>query len=96
MVSQVSLRAQDNAEMVLVTEIDVLEILKRAKQFQSGEGISAFESESNVREEAIRRSHKAGHCNKRGGPVSAGKGDVPRPCNMKKYRENYERIFGHS
>ena len=77
----------------MVTEIDVLEVLKRAKEFQSGEGVSAFESETNVREEAIRRSHKAGHCNSEGGPVSSGKRDVPRPCNMKKYRENYEKIY---
>ena len=81
--------------MVLVAEIYVLEILKRAKGFQSGEGVSAFESEANVREEAIRRSHKAGHCNKEGGPVSAGKGDVPRSCNKKKYDKNYVRIFRH-
>ena len=69
-----------------------MEILKRAKKFQSGEGISAFESEANVREEAIRRSHKAGHCNKYGGPVSAGKGDAPRPCNMARFSENYDKI----
>ncbi len=84
--------------MVLVAEIDVLEILKRAKQFQSGEGISAFESEANVKEEVNRRTFKAGYTDRDGQPRSsgAGKGDVPRPCNMKKYRENYERIFGHN
>ncbi len=70
-----------------------MEILKRAKGFQSGEGVSAFESEANVREEAIRRSHKAGHCNSEGGPVGAGKGDSPRPYNKKRYDKNYERIF---
>ncbi len=75
-----------------------MEILKRAKEFQSGEGISAFESEANVREEVIRRSTKAGITNSDGTlkAIGAGKGDVPRPCNMKKYRDNYERIFGHS
>ncbi len=73
-----------------------MEILKRAKGFQSGEGVSVFESESNVREEVIRRGVKAGHCNSDGTPKSAGKGDVPRPCNTKRYRENYERIFKHS
>ncbi len=78
-----------------------MEILKRAKQFQSGEGISAFESEANVKEEVIRRTHKAGYTDRDGQPRisrnnGAGKGDVPRPCNMTKYRENYERIFGHS
>lgn len=61
-----------------------MQILKRANDFQSGEGVSAFESEANVREEAIRRSKKA------------GKGDVPRSCDMNKYRENYVKIFGHN
>ncbi len=70
-----------------------MQILKRAKQFQSGEGVSFLENESNVREEAIRRSHKAGHCNKHGGPVSSGKGDHFRPVNKKKYDKNYEKIF---
>lgn len=97
MVSEVSLRTQDNAEMVLVTETQVLEILQRAKG-DAGEGISAFESEGNVREEVNRRTHKAGYTDSDGQPRSsgAGKGDTPRPCDMKKYRENYERIFGHS
>lgn len=26
---------------------------------------------------------------------SSGKGDRPRPIDMKKYRENYDRIFGN-
>ena len=75
-----------------------MQIINRAKGFQSGEGISVFESESNVREEVNRRSCKAGYTDRDGQPINngAGKGDVPRPCNMKKYRENYERIFGHS
>lgn len=71
-----------------------MQILKRAKQFQSGEGVSFLESEANVREEAIRRGAKAGHCNSHGGPVGAGKGDAYRPVNKKLYDENYERIFG--
>ncbi len=70
-----------------------MEILKRAKGFQSGEGISAFESEANVREEAIRRSHKAGHCNSEGGPTGSGKGDSYRSVNKKRYDKNYDRIF---
>ncbi len=75
----------------------MLEILKRAKQFQSGEGFSFLESEANVKEEVNRRTFKAGYTDRDGQPrSSAGKGDVPRPCNMKKYRENYELIFGHS
>ena len=50
-----------------------MEIIERAKGHQSGEGVSFLENEANVREEAIRRSHKAGHCNKHGGPVSSNK-----------------------
>lgn len=79
--------------MVLVTEIEVLEILKRAKGFQSGEGVSAFESEANVREEVNRRSCKAGYTNREGGPVSSGR-IIMKPATAR-YRKNYRRIFGH-
>jgi hypothetical protein len=79
--------------MVLVTETEVLEILKRAKGFQSGEGVSAFESESNVREEVIRRGYKAGHCNSQGGPVSSGRIIIQPPND--RYRKNYVKAFGH-
>ena len=77
-----------------------MEILKRAREFQSGEGVSVFESETNVREEVNRRTWKAGYTDRDGQPKKsrnngAGKGDAPRPCNTKKYRENYARIFGH-
>ncbi len=76
-----------------------MQILKRAKNAEM-EIVSVFESESNVREEVNRRTCKAGYTDRDGQPKrsrnnSAGKGDVPRPCNMKKYRENYELIFGH-
>lgn len=50
-----------------------MEILKRAKGFQSGEGVSAFESEANVREEVNRRTCKAGYTNREGGPPTTGK-----------------------
>ena len=70
-----------------------MEILKRAKGFQSGEGISAFESESNVKEEVNRRSYKAGYTDRDGQPRGAGKGDAPRPVNKRRYDENYDRIF---
>lgn len=73
-----------------------MEILKRAKGFQSGEGVSFLESESNVREEMIRRGVKAGNCNRDGTPTGAGKGDSYRPVNKKKYDRSYERIFGKS
>ena len=79
--------------MVLVTEIKVLEILKRAKSFQSGEGVSFLESESNVREEAIRRGVKAGTCNSEGGPVNSDK--IRSMPSTEKYRMNYVKIFGH-
>ncbi len=71
-----------------------MEILKRAKHHQSGEGVSFLESEANVKEEAIRRGVKAGHCNRDGTPASTGKGDRPRLVNKKLYDSNYEKIFG--
>lgn len=80
--------------MVLAQEIKVLEILKRARGFQAGEGVSFLESESNVREEVLRRNAKAGYCNRDGSPAGAGKGDRFRPVDKKKYNRNYERIFG--
>ncbi len=87
--------------MALVKEVNVLEILKRAKGFQSGEGVSAFESESSVRDEVNRRSHKAGYTDRDGQQkvsrqTSCGKGDVPRPFNKKRYDEGYQRAFGHN
>lgn len=76
-----------------------MEILKRAKGFQSGEGVSFTESESNVREEVNRRTFKAGYTDRDGQPkttrvTSYSKGDSRRPENLKKYRENYVKIFG--
>ncbi len=79
--------------MALVKEANVLEILKRAKGFQSGEGVSAFESESNVREEALRRSAKAGYTTRNGEPIGRTK-IMAQPANAQ-YRKNYRRIFGH-
>ncbi len=76
--------------MVLAKEFKVLEILKRAKHSQSGEGVSFLESESNVREEAIRRGVKAGICNSEGGPVSSDK--IRSMPSTKKYKENYDKI----
>ncbi len=85
-----SLRTQDNAEMALAKEVNTLEILKRAREFQSGEGISAFESEANVREEVNRRSYKAGYTNKEGGPVSSDNiRSMPANDN---YRKSYDKI----
>ncbi len=74
-----------------------MQILKRAKNAEM-DIVSVFESEANVREEVNRRTCKAGYTDRDGQQKisrnnGAGKGDVPRPCNMKKYRENYDRIF---
>ena len=69
--------------------------MKRAKGVSDGEVVDWNESESNVREEVNRRSHKAGYTDRDGQPRGAGKGDAPRPVNKKLYDRNYERIFGH-
>ena len=79
-------RKEIYAEMVLAQEIKVLEILERAKS--GGEIVSCFESESNVKEEVLKRSARAGH-------FGAGKGDTSRPTDKKLYDENYVKIFGH-
>ena len=72
-----------------------MEILKRATEFQSGEGVAWNESEANVREEVLRRSHKAGYTEKDGTPIrmDAGKGSRSRPVDIKKFQRNYDRIF---
>ena len=62
--------------------------------------IPSSESEGSIRDEANKRTCKAGYTDSDGQPkrsrsTGAGKGDVCRPCNMNKYRENYARIFGH-
>ena len=74
-----------------------MEILKRAKEFQSGEGVSVFESEANVREEVNRRTYKAGYTDRDGQPKvsrndGAGKGDVARPCDKEAYDMGYDNI----
>ncbi len=76
-----------------------MQILKRAKNTEM-DIISVTESESNVREEANRRSYKAGYTDRDGQPrtsrvTSYSKGDTPRSYNRKKYDKNYVRIFGH-
>lgn len=62
--------------------------------------VPANESESSIKDEVNKRTCKAGYTDSDGQPKisrnnGAGKGDVPRPCNTKKYRKNYARIFGH-
>ena len=86
MVSQVQgLWTQVDAEMALAEEIEVLEIMKRAK---SGGEVVPWNQD--VREEALRRNAKAGYCNSEGGPVSSGR-IVSKPANDR-YRKNYDKI----
>ncbi len=62
--------------------------------------VPATESVSSIKDEANRRTHKAGYTDRDGQPkisrqTSNGKGDTCRPMNKKLYDQNYERIFGH-
>lgn len=77
----------------LFSEVNVLEILKRAKGKADGEVVPWNEGESNVREEVNRRAAKAGYCNSDGSPVSSGR-IISKPLS-KEGRENYVKIFGH-
>lgn len=74
--------------MALASEIEILEILKRAK---SGGEVVPWNQD--VREEALRRNAKAGYCNSDGSPVSSGR-IIMKPATAQ-YRKNYRRIFGH-
>jgi len=63
--------------------------------------IPATESESSIKDEVNRRTHKAGYTDRDGQPMTSrrtsyGKGDVPRPYDRKRYAENYDKIFGKS
>ena len=79
--------------MVLVKEIDILEILERAKS--GGEIVDWTENGENVREEVLRRNAKAGYCNRDGSPIGTDRGNLCRPVDKKKYNKEYVRIFGH-
>ena len=62
--------------------------------------VPVTESESSIKDEVNRRTYKAGYTDRDGQPKisrsnGAGKGDVQRPINKKRYDRNYERIFGH-
>lgn len=72
-----------------------MEILKRAKGKADGEIASWNENPETVQEEVMKRSAKAGYCERDGSPISAGKGDRFRPVDRRKYEPNYKRIFGH-
>ena len=66
-----------------------MEILKRSRNAEM-DIVPATESESNVREEVNRRSHKAGYTDRDGQPRISPE-IVSRPPS-KKYRENYDKI----
>ena len=75
-----------------------MQILKRAKG-DSGEVVPFNADEKAVKEEVDRRTHKAGYTDRDGRPKTSrvtnySKGDSRRPGNLKKYRENYVKIYG--
>lgn len=75
-----------------------MEILKRAKG-DSGEMVPFNANKKDLQDEVNCRTYKAGYTNRDGQPKisrnnGAGKGDVYRPVDKKKYDRNYERIFG--
>ncbi len=59
--------------------------------------VPATESQSSVKEEVNRRTHKAGYTDRDGQPIKrrtgTGKGDACRPMDKKRYDENYDRAF---
>lgn len=79
-----------------------MQILKRARGHSDGDmATSGHNPPAGLQDEINHRTWKAGYTDKDGQQKisrndGAGKGDVPRPCNKKKYDEGYERIFGKS
>ena len=75
----------------------IMEIITERHKSPS-EIVPATESASNIRDEANKRTCKAGYTDRDGQPIKrrtgGGKGDVFRPVNKKRYDENYDRIFG--
>ncbi len=71
--------------MVLVAEVEVLEILKRAKS--GGEIVSFTENAETVKEEVRHRETKAGY-RRNSGRI------IMKPANAQ-YRKNYRIAFGH-
>lgn len=72
-----------------------MQILKRARS--GGELVSPKTSKKDLKAEVNRRTHKAGYTDRDGQPKTSrmtnySKGDSRRPCNLKKYRENYDNI----
>ena len=78
-----------------------MEILKRARSVNDGDLVSPYMSTKDLQGEVNYRTHKAGYTDSDGRPAisrnikGAGKGDVPRPVNKRKYDDGYRRIFGH-
>ena len=71
--------------MALAQEIEILEILKRAKS--GGEIVSFTENAETVREEVRHRETKAGY-------RRSSDRIIMKPATAQ-YRKNYRRIFGH-
>ena len=67
--------------------------MKRAKGKADGEIVAWNENPENVREEALRRSAKAGYTTRTGEPPGRTK-IMSMPANDK-YRKEYKRIFKH-
>jgi len=59
-----------------------------------GEIISSTESESSIRDEVNRRTHKAGYTD-RDGQQKVRLAEIVSKPPSDKYRENYVKIFGH-
>ena len=62
--------------------------------------VPVTESESSIKDEVNSRTYKAGYTDRDGQPrisrsTGAGKGDVFRPTDKKKYDEGYILVFGH-
>jgi hypothetical protein len=78
-----------------------LEILKRARGVNDGELTSYGRPTTALKDEVNLRTYKAGYTDRDGQPKisrnskAAGKGDVPRPVNKKKYNDGYRKAFGH-
>lgn len=74
-----------------------MQILKRARGENDGEIVPAYVSDSDMKDEVNRRTHKAGYTDRDGQPKisrnnGAGKGDVFRPVDKKKYDAECERL----
>lgn len=74
-----------------------MEIITKRTKAQN-EIVPVTESQSSIKDEVNRRTHKAGYTDRDGQPrisrsTGAGKGDACRPMNKRLYDKNYDRIF---